>query len=72
MVLDSWMAERVGVAPVNLHALEVLGPFAVAFSRSAVPGLVPSVPLCAWLMLSVGWWAELCTAVLRLRLVSVV
>ena len=37
VVFDSWTVEGVGVAPVEVRALEVLAPSAVAFSRSAVP-----------------------------------
>ena len=45
MVFDSWTAEGVGVAPLNVRALEVLALSAVAFLRSAVPPrLVSTVP----------------------------
>ena len=73
MVFDSWTAEGVGVGPLNVRALEVLAPFAVAFSRSAVPPrLVSSVPLCVWLELSVGWWVGKCIPLPDLRSSSVV
>ena len=37
VVFDSWTVDGVGVAPVNVCALGVLAPSAVAFSQSAVP-----------------------------------
>ena len=37
MVLNDRAAEGEGVAPLNVRALEVLAPSAVAFSRSATP-----------------------------------
>ena len=53
MVFDSWTIEGAGVAPVNVQALEVLAPSAVALSRSAVPPQrVSSVPVCMWFELS--------------------
>ena len=53
MAFDSWTVEGAGVAPLNVHALKVLAPSAVALSRSAVPPrLVSSVPLCMWIELS--------------------
>ena len=37
MVFDDRAAEGEGVAPLNVRALEVLAPSAVAFSQSAFP-----------------------------------
>ena len=53
MDFDSWTDEGASVAPVNVDAPEVLAPFTVASSRSAVPPrLMYSVPLCMWFELS--------------------
>ena len=46
MVFGSWVAEVTGFAPVNVHALEVKTPSAVALSRSAAPLSGCPVPLC--------------------------
>ena len=46
MVFDSWTAEGVGVAPVNVRALEVLAPFAVAFCGLPCPTGVPYPSVC--------------------------
>ena len=49
MTFDIWVVEGAGVASLNVHDVEVLAPFLVAFSRSVVPSrLVPSVPLWVW------------------------
>ena len=66
MVFGSQTAERGGVAPLNVRALEVLAPSAVAFSRGAAP-LPPDVrrpfvlylcsgPLCFRCSLGVAPW----------------
>ena len=37
MVFDNWVAEGMSVAPVNVRAMEVSNPSAVALSQSVVP-----------------------------------
>ena len=57
VIVDIWAVERVGIAPLNVSALEVIAPSPVAFSQGAVP------PRLVHSGLGVERWAGPCVPV---------